>query len=43
VYRDRFTGLRIATEQRDGAPALKASALFGGLPVAMLVREEPGS
>jgi (1->4)-alpha-D-glucan 1-alpha-D-glucosylmutase len=43
VYRDRFTGLRIATEQRDGAPALKASALFGGLPVAMLVREESGS
>jgi (1->4)-alpha-D-glucan 1-alpha-D-glucosylmutase len=40
VYRDRFTGLRIATEQRDGAPALKASALFGGLPVALLVREE---
>jgi (1->4)-alpha-D-glucan 1-alpha-D-glucosylmutase len=43
VYRDRFTGLRIATEQRDGAPALKASSLFGGLPVAMLAREEPGS
>jgi (1->4)-alpha-D-glucan 1-alpha-D-glucosylmutase len=43
VYRDRFTGLRIPTEQREGTPALKASALFRGLPVAMLVREEAGS
>jgi (1->4)-alpha-D-glucan 1-alpha-D-glucosylmutase len=43
VYRDRFSGLRVATEPRDGAPALRAGALFGSLPVAMLVREGPGS
>jgi (1->4)-alpha-D-glucan 1-alpha-D-glucosylmutase len=43
VYTDRFSGLRIATERRDGVPALRAGALFSCLPVAMLTREEPGS
>jgi len=42
-YTDRFSGLRVATERRDGAPVLRAGALFGSLPVAMLVRGEPGS
>jgi (1->4)-alpha-D-glucan 1-alpha-D-glucosylmutase len=40
VYTDRFSGLRIATELRDGVPVLPAGALFGSLPVAMLKREE---
>jgi (1->4)-alpha-D-glucan 1-alpha-D-glucosylmutase len=40
VYTDRFSGLRIATELRDGIPVLPAGALFGSLPVAMLKREE---
>jgi len=39
VYTDRFSGLRIATERRDGVPALRAGALFGCLPVALLARE----
>ena len=39
VYRDRFSGLRLETEPRDGAPALPARALFGVLPVALLERE----
>jgi maltooligosyltrehalose synthase len=39
VYRDRFSGLRIATEWRDGMLTLPAGALFGSLPVAMLARE----
>ena len=39
VYRDRFSGLRIATEWRDGILTLPAGALFGSLPVAMLARE----
>jgi len=42
-YTDRFSGLRVATERRDGVPALRAGALFGSLPLAMLVRGEPGS
>ncbi len=40
VYRDRFSGLRLATESREGAPALPAHALFGAFPVALLLREE---
>jgi (1->4)-alpha-D-glucan 1-alpha-D-glucosylmutase len=39
VYRDRFTGRRIATESRDGAAALPAASLFGHFPVALLERE----
>ncbi len=34
VYRDRFTGLRVVTERRDGGPALTAGSLFGAFPVA---------
>ena len=40
IYIDLLSGLRIATELRDGAPVLAAGALFGSLPVAMLKREE---
>jgi hypothetical protein len=40
IYRDRFSGLRISTEWRDGILTLPAGALFGSLPVAMLLREE---
>ena len=40
-YTDRFSGRRVVTERHDGAPALRAGALFGSLPVAMLVRGEP--
>jgi (1->4)-alpha-D-glucan 1-alpha-D-glucosylmutase len=39
VYRDRFSGLRIATDRRDGTLALPVGALFGCLPIAMLARE----
>ena len=39
AYRDRFSGLRISTEWRDGMLTLPAGALFGSLPVAMLLRE----
>ena len=42
-YTDRFSGRRVVTERHDGAPALRAGALFGSLPVAMLVRGEPSS
>jgi (1->4)-alpha-D-glucan 1-alpha-D-glucosylmutase len=42
IYRDRFSGLRIATEWRDGLPTLPAAALFGSLPIAMLEREGAG-
>ena len=40
VYRDRFSGRRIATEERDGVPALPARVLFDSFPVALLAREE---
>jgi (1->4)-alpha-D-glucan 1-alpha-D-glucosylmutase len=39
VYRDRFTGLRVASERRDGLAVLSAPALFGHFPVALLERE----
>jgi (1->4)-alpha-D-glucan 1-alpha-D-glucosylmutase len=39
VYRDRLTGLRVASEQRDGANVLPAPVLFGHFPVALLERE----
>jgi (1->4)-alpha-D-glucan 1-alpha-D-glucosylmutase len=42
IYRDRFSGLRIATERRDGILTLPAGALFGSLPLALLAREEVG-
>jgi len=42
-YSDRFSGRRVVTERHDGAPALRAGALFASLPVAMLVRGEPSS
>jgi (1->4)-alpha-D-glucan 1-alpha-D-glucosylmutase len=40
TYRDRFTGLRVASEPRDGGLALPAPALFRHFPVALLEREE---
>lgn len=40
VYTDRFSGLRISTELRNGTPTLPVGALLGSLPVAMLRREE---
>ncbi|MGH7403667.1 MAG: malto-oligosyltrehalose synthase, partial [Candidatus Rokuibacteriota bacterium] len=40
VYRDRFTGLTITSERRDGVPVLPAPALFGRFPVALLERED---
>ncbi|MGH7396869.1 MAG: malto-oligosyltrehalose synthase [Candidatus Rokuibacteriota bacterium] len=39
VYRDRFTGLTISSERRDGVPVLPAPALFDRFPVALLERE----
>ena len=39
VYRDRFTGLRVASPRHDGGAALPAAALFGHFPVALLERE----
>ncbi|HEX4995329.1 MAG TPA: malto-oligosyltrehalose synthase [Methylomirabilota bacterium] len=39
VYRDRFTGLTVASERRDGIAALSAPALFRHFPVALLERE----
>ena len=39
VYRDRFTGLRVETERRDGATALACPTLFGHFPIALLERE----
>ncbi len=39
VYRDRFTGLTVATEQHGGAAVLPVPALFGRFPVALLERE----
>jgi len=40
VYRDRFTGLTLETERRDGATALACPAVFGHFPVALLERQE---
>jgi (1->4)-alpha-D-glucan 1-alpha-D-glucosylmutase len=39
VYRDRFTGLRVETERRDGATALACPTVFGHFPIALLERE----
>jgi (1->4)-alpha-D-glucan 1-alpha-D-glucosylmutase len=39
VYRDRFTGLTVASEHRDGAAVLPVPALFAHFPVALLERE----
>ena len=43
VYRDRFTGLTLETELRDGTPALACPTLFGHFPVALLERQEPSA
>jgi len=40
AYRDRFTGRRVQTEQRDGVPGITLGALLEILPVALLEREE---
>jgi len=40
AYRDRFSGRRLITEPRDGAPSFGAGALFDAFPVALLEREE---
>jgi (1->4)-alpha-D-glucan 1-alpha-D-glucosylmutase len=39
VYRDRFTGLTVASEQHDGVAVLPVPALFAHFPVALLERE----
>ena len=39
VYRDRFTGLTVASERHDGATMLPVPALFTHFPVALLERE----
>jgi (1->4)-alpha-D-glucan 1-alpha-D-glucosylmutase len=39
AYRDRFSGLMLETQTRDGVPALAAGALFASFPVALLERE----
>ncbi len=39
VYRDRFTGLTVASEWHDGAAVLPLPALFAHFPVALLERE----
>jgi (1->4)-alpha-D-glucan 1-alpha-D-glucosylmutase len=41
VYRDRFTGLAIASERRDGAVVLPAGTLLAHFPVALLERVAP--
>jgi len=40
VYRDRFTGLTLETERRDGTTALACPSLFGHFPIALLERRE---
>lgn len=39
VYRDRFSGLTVATEPYDGVTVLPVPALFAHFPVALLARE----
>jgi (1->4)-alpha-D-glucan 1-alpha-D-glucosylmutase len=39
VYRDRFSGLTVATERYDGVTVLSVPALFAHFPVALLARE----
>jgi (1->4)-alpha-D-glucan 1-alpha-D-glucosylmutase len=39
VYRDRFSGLTVATERRDDTTVLPVPALFAHFPVALLERE----
>ena len=39
VYRDRFSGLTVATERYDGVTVLPVPALFAHFPVALLARE----
>ncbi|MEX2221888.1 MAG: malto-oligosyltrehalose synthase [Candidatus Rokuibacteriota bacterium] len=39
TYRDRFTGLTVVSEHREGASVLSGPALFGHFPVALLERE----
>jgi (1->4)-alpha-D-glucan 1-alpha-D-glucosylmutase len=39
VYRDRFTGLTMASERCDGGAGLSVPALFAHFPVALLERE----
>jgi len=39
VYRDRFTGLTVASERRDGVSVLPVPALFAHFPVALLERQ----
>ena len=41
VYRDRLTGLTLASERHDGRARLPASALLAHFPVALLERAEP--
>jgi (1->4)-alpha-D-glucan 1-alpha-D-glucosylmutase len=41
IYTDRFSGLRIGTELRDGIHTLPVGALLGSLPVAMLRKGTP--
>jgi (1->4)-alpha-D-glucan 1-alpha-D-glucosylmutase len=41
VYRDRFTGLTVTSEPRDGGAILPAGALFAHFPVALLERTAP--
>ncbi|HWN15285.1 MAG TPA: malto-oligosyltrehalose synthase, partial [Candidatus Dormibacteraeota bacterium] len=41
VYRDRFTGLTVPSERRDGLVVLPAGALFAHFPVALLERVAP--
>jgi (1->4)-alpha-D-glucan 1-alpha-D-glucosylmutase len=41
VYRDRFTGLTVTSERRDGLVVLPAGTLFAHFPVALLERVAP--
>jgi len=38
VYRDRFTGLEVTSERREGRAVLPAGSLFAHFPVALLER-----
>jgi (1->4)-alpha-D-glucan 1-alpha-D-glucosylmutase len=41
VYRDRFSGLTVETERRDGGVTFDCATLFGHFPLALLERQEP--
>lgn len=41
AWRDRFTGARLTTAEREGAAALPAREIFAEFPLALLTPERP--